>query len=117
VADDPYFLAAALAAYQRGVQADDHALAVKLGCGGDTLTRLRLCRMPAAAAPDFWRDIQLIAQRFSLDADALAEVVRLGQSVVQLQAASPTNESAGFLMAARDDESDGPPTAPDEEEP
>jgi hypothetical protein len=113
VGNDPFFLAAAISAYQRSSQIDDQALAAKLGCPTELLARVRLCRMPASAAPEFWRDIKLIAERFSVDPDELAEVVRHGESVVRLRAAHDTkDESAGFLMAARDDElDDRPPPA------
>lgn len=112
VKDDPFFLAAALSAYQRGTAVDDPALATKLGCSPETLIQLRLSRMPAIGAPEFWRDIQIIAERFSVDPDALAEVVRLGHSIVRLQTtAATTADDAGLLMAARDDDRDSPSTS------
>jgi hypothetical protein len=113
VGSDPFFLAAAISAYQRGSQVDDQSLATKLGCPLGVLARLRLCRMPASVAPGFWRDIQMIADHFSINPDELADVVRLGQSIVQLQAAHDSKgEPAGFLMAARDEEpGDRPPAA------
>ncbi|MFO0881801.1 MAG: hypothetical protein U0840_31270 [Gemmataceae bacterium] len=103
VESDPFFLAAALAAFQASARLDDQALAVKLGCTAEVLTRLRLCRMPAPTAPGFWDDTRHIAEHFSLDADVLAEVVRHGQGVLRLRQGESTAE-AGFLMAARDGE-------------
>lgn len=110
VADAPDFFASALAAYARSEQMADAALAARIGCSARTLTQLRLCRMPRAQPPLFWQDIEAIAQRYSLDAEILAEVARRGQSLLRLQ--NPTddrNSAKGFLLAARDDTTEGAP--------
>jgi hypothetical protein len=116
VADAPDFLASALAEYARSEHLDDTGLAGRLGCSLETLTHLRLCRMPREEAPLFWKDIEEIAQRFSLEAELLAEVVRRGQSLFHLRNDAPDQKQAsGFLMAARDDAR--PQKPPEEAEP
>src|SRR5262249_24804368 len=88
VAEAPDFLASALAAYARSERLEDAGLAERLGCSVETLTHLRLCRMPRAQAPLFWQDVEQIAQRFAVTAEVLAEVVRRGQSLFHLRPAS-----------------------------
>lgn len=109
---DPFFLAAALATYAASVHCDDAHLAGRLHCPVETLTPLRMCRMPRSQAPDFWNDIETIAGRFAVDAEALAEVVRHGQTLLRLQAAAPPDPTRGTLLAARDRPAEG--TAPEE---
>jgi hypothetical protein len=77
VSDDPFFLASALAAYQRRHGLDDAALAKVLGCAPTVLTDLRLCRRPGAAEParTAAEDMASIARRFGLDAAVLGRVV------------------------------------------
>ncbi len=97
VRDDPFFLAAALTAFAETERLDDVGLATRLGCALPVLTNLRLCRMPCPEAPRFWQDIRRIAERFGVDAQALAEMVRRGQSLLRFREAAP-----GTLWAARD---------------
>jgi hypothetical protein len=105
VADAPDFLACALAQYARSEQLEDAALAARLGCTAETLTHLRICRMPRGHAPLFWQDVEKIAGRFSVDADQLAEIVRRGQSLMSLRKVNDGRiQEPGFLLAARDDE-------------
>jgi hypothetical protein len=106
---DPFFLAAALHAYARSSDADDRALAAQLGCPTGALTRLRLCRTPAPAAPAFWQDVERIAARFGIDPHTLAEVVRRGQSLVQLRSAEACGGPPAFLLAAREGPDPSPP--------
>jgi hypothetical protein len=86
---------------------DDNAVAKHLGCDVATLTHLRLCRNPDRDPPHFWRDVERIANRFDIDTDTLAEVVKLGQALLRTQhpVTEGVGESAGYLMAARDGES------------
>jgi hypothetical protein len=109
LADDPFFLAAALASYARGEGLDDAALAAKLECDMPTLTMLRLCRAPRAEAPHFGRDVETIAARFGVSADLLAEMARRGQALLQMRPQEPgQGQAPGLLMAARDDEAPAP---------
>src|SRR5262249_45529081 len=101
VARDAYFLAAPLARFAHGQSLDDRGLAAKVGCNLETLTHLRLCRNPDPAPPSFWNDVHQIATRFGVDPDNLAEIVRLGQSLLKLENAEPDLER-GSLIAARD---------------
>jgi hypothetical protein len=119
VAGDPFFLAFALAGYARSEQLDDPALAAKLDCAVATLTHLRLCRIPRPQAPFFWQDVERIATHFAVSPDVLAEVVRHGQSLMHLQSpgSNRQDESAGFLMAARDNADDATPDPPEGESP
>jgi hypothetical protein len=104
VVDAPDFLACALAEYARSERLDDAALAERLGCSVVTLTQLRLCRMPRTEPPLFWQDVEKIAARFSVNAEALAEVVRRGQVLINLRNVEiGRTQEPGFLMAARDD--------------
>lgn len=107
VSEDPFFLAAPLRCYAQSNELDDAALAEQLGCPVGTLTNLRLCRNPKPEPPHFWQEVETIAKRFGLNPDTLANVVRIGQSFLTLQSsatAEHTQDSAGFLLAARDDE-------------
>jgi hypothetical protein len=97
---DPFFLASALAAYAGDKGLDDTGLAAALGCPGEHLTMLRLCRTPRTDAPEFLDDVTRIAERFGLDADRLAAVVKRGLVLRKFRSAGQAGE--GFLMAARD---------------
>jgi hypothetical protein len=79
-AADPFFLASALAAYQKRHAFDDAALAAALGSAPSLLPQLRLCRCPSAALPSRTAadDVVEIAARFGLDATALRRVVEEG---------------------------------------
>jgi hypothetical protein len=104
LADAPDFLAYALAEYARSERLDEAGLAARLSCSEETLTHLRLCRMPRTQAPLFWQDVEQIAQRFSVSAEVVAEVARRGQSLFQLRgAASGQKDKPNILFAARDD--------------
>jgi hypothetical protein len=101
MADDPAFLAAPLALYARSAALDDAALCTLLRCPPEQLTALQLCRAPdAEPASAFRRDVTAIADRFGLDADALATAVRHGQALQRLR--QPDAAAAGMLLAARD---------------
>jgi hypothetical protein len=110
VESDPFFLAAPLRYYADSQQLDDDALAGQLGCDRDTLTRLRLCRNPQPMPPHFWDDVDRIATRFQIDPDRLAEMVRLGQALLQAQPrAGGSVPGPGFLLAAREEPENEPP--------
>jgi hypothetical protein len=106
VMSDPFFLASPLACFAQSEGLDEPALAARLGCDVAVLTALRLCRSPDPRPPGFWKDVQAIAGRLGLQADALAEAVRLGQNLQQMRCAAGV---PGSLLAARDREpGDGP---------
>jgi hypothetical protein len=109
VADAPDFLACALAEYSRSENLADAGLAAVLGCPVETLTPLRLCRMPRTQAPLFWQDVEEIARRFAVHAEILAEIARRGQSLLHLRnATAGQKQRPGFLPAARDDTREPP---------
>jgi hypothetical protein len=111
VKDDPFFLASVLARYAGSERLDDAGLADALGCPAELLPRLRLCRPPRPEPEHFWADVTQIAGRFDLDPDRLAQVIRRGQAIQQMQsqvaAAGP-----GTLLAARDAPPPEPPEGP-----
>jgi len=119
VADDPFFLAPALALYAHSAGLNDLALAAHLECPMEVLPLLRLCRMPRAQPPGFAQDVDRIAERFAVRADVLAEVVRRGQGLLRLRQAEKLAQadSAGFLLAARDQPPQSPPERPSGETP
>ena len=95
---DPFFLACPLRAVANSNKLDDLQLAEKPCCPQETLVPLRLCRAPAGDAAQFQKDIVLIAARFGVDADALTEMVRLGQALITMR----NGPAARTLRAARD---------------
>jgi hypothetical protein len=96
---DPFFLACPLMLYQKSEGHSEEALAARFQCSREALTSLRLCRAPAGEGESFHDDIERIAARFSVNADALAEAVRRGQSLFHMT--SEKTESV-TLLAARD---------------
>jgi hypothetical protein len=109
--DEPFFLAAVLAAYARSEALADPGLAAALGCREEDLVMVRLCRAPRTEPGEFWEDVQAIAERFGMDPERLAEAAKRGQVVLRLRAARPTG---GGLLAARDREPEAPPVGPPE---
>jgi hypothetical protein len=83
VADDSSFLSSALTANQDRHRLDDAALAATLGCIVAVLTRLRLCRRPGTAEPDWTADegVAMIAGRFGIDATALRRILKEADGV------------------------------------
>ncbi len=101
----PFFLASILKEYQRVHYLDNEALATLLGCHVDDLPRLALCRRPAAEQQAFVRDIDHLAQRFHLQADQLAAIIRQVDTLAIWQQQMPFHQQAtypGMLSAARD---------------
>jgi hypothetical protein len=112
---EPFFLASLLADYARSEGLDDAGLAASLGCPPPgELVMVRLCRAPRTEPGEFWEDVCCIAERFGIDPQRLAEVVKHGRVVAGLRGARPPG--GGFLMAARDAEAE-PPADPPEEKP
>jgi hypothetical protein len=71
--DSPFFLAYALARYAARESLSDLGLARRLGYTVETLTNLRLCRMPKDRA-----DVERIAERFGIQPVRLADLLRVG---------------------------------------
>lgn len=103
VEDDPFFLAAALSTYARAEGLSDAQLAQRLGCATAQLSAVRLCRKPRNSTREFQLDVERIADAFQIDAVVIAEAVRLADS---LRAFEQVREDAGFLMAARNRDTD-----------
>jgi len=100
---DPFFLACPLKLYQMSEGLSEDALASRLKCSKDALLSVRLCRAPAGEEESFIDDVERIAARFSVDADALADAVRQGQALFHMTSAQ---NSSGTLLAARDRDND-----------
>jgi hypothetical protein len=73
-AADPYFLAAALHAYQKRHGLSDLALAAELHCDPSMLTSVRLCRAPRPGWK-FAGDVAEVCVRFGCDAGALRRIL------------------------------------------
>lgn len=101
VQSDRYFLASALADYAASEGFDEEDIAGFLNCSLDTLSLVALCRRPRPDVVLFQSDVNRIASRFSLDAQALAEVVRRSDALSTLKQAPA---DTGLLLAARDRE-------------
>ena len=114
VRHDPFFLASALTIYAESEAMDDHQLAAQLGCSSESLVLLRLCRRPRPEPPHFRQDVDLIAARFGLRADALAAAVRRADAVTALRRVAQGTQ--GTLIAARDRRDDQVPGAETEPE-
>lgn len=99
--DDPFFLACSLKHYAKSEGLTGEKLASGLKCTEESLLRVQLCRAPTADDDSFFGEIERIATRFSVDAQALAEAVRRGQAICEM---TTTEHSAGTLLAARDGE-------------
>ncbi len=98
VENEPFFLASTLSLFARSEELDEQALCRFLRCPPESFAMLRLCRTPDEDSTGFQRDVKRIAERFGIDADALAEAVRRGQALQRLQQAA----ASGTLLAARD---------------
>ncbi len=108
---EPFFLASLLAACARADGLDDAALAARLGCAPGDLTMIRLCRAPRTDPREFWDDVNAVAERFGLEPQRLAEVVKHGRVALTFRAAGA--EGRGSLLAARDHDEE-PPDPPEE---
>jgi hypothetical protein len=103
VADDPYFLAEALAVYARAEELSDAQLAARLGCLPAQLAAVRLCRRPQGNPQEFQRDVDRIAERFQIDGAVIEDAVRLADA---LRALRNDVQDEGWLIAARDREAE-----------
>jgi hypothetical protein len=102
LADDTFFLASALREYQTSEILDEEGLAAMLGCSVETLVPLALCRRPTSTPPAFRRDVDRIAERFGVNAGALAALVRRADALAGLRQRATAER--GTLLAARDRE-------------
>jgi hypothetical protein len=75
VETNPFFLGCALAAIARRDALDIDALAARVGCTVDNLTRLALYRRPELASNRFGEQVMRIAERTGADPVCLAMVL------------------------------------------
>ena len=97
----PQYLGWILSRYKELESHSEHDLMKALGVSNRDLLRLHLCLRPRA--DHFSQDITQISAKFSIDAAALANIIRLVESaevIGSTQTAAPPSE-AGLLMAAR----------------
>jgi hypothetical protein len=104
----PFFLAYVFHQYREANTLDEPALANLLGCSVDALPRLALCRRPMGDTSAFRTDIDHLAERFRLNGEQLAAVVRQVDALEAIRSQmKETQASYGTLRAARDREEDG----------
>lgn len=96
---DPFFLGALLDEFARSEQLDDQALAGFLSCSPDALQQLCLCRAPRLEHPGCAEDVALLAEKFAVNEDALADAVLRGQVLLRFRTQTTPH---GLLAAARD---------------
>jgi hypothetical protein len=101
---DPFFLACPLMLYAKSEGLSDEGLAAALKCSKEALLSVRLCRVPVAEEETFQDDVERIAARFSVDADALIAAVRRGQAMFHMTRGT---KASSTLLAARDAENQG----------
>src|SRR5439155_5495036 len=94
-----FLLGRTLSEYEQANGLNDAALAAKLGCTREALSRLALCRCPDDRDPSFAKDVQAIASFAPCSANALIGIVRQVRALHALREQPAT--SAGLLMAAR----------------
>jgi hypothetical protein len=104
---EPFFLASVLTSYVRGEQCDEAELVAALGCRREDLLMLKLCRAPRCDGLGFREDVDCICERFGLDPERLASVVKRGRVIARLTEVHQSGQEAleeSFLMAARERE-------------
>ena len=74
-AADPFFVASALAVYQRRHRVRAARLAAWLGCPNGDLSKLALAARPDPASPRFAAEVACIAAAVGCDRDRLAELL------------------------------------------
>src|SRR5207245_135331 len=97
----PFYLAGALAGFQRLRKMTDDELQRHLDCSAETLNALRLCRRPDVESPQFQDDARTIGERLGIAPVALAQLLR-EVAAVDAMRGRQGGQSSGFLMAARD---------------
>jgi hypothetical protein len=76
VTENDFFLASALRSFAESEQLDEQGLANFLGCEKNSLAPLYLCRRPSSSSQTFRKDMEMIAERFGLHLESLADVLR-----------------------------------------
>jgi len=95
--DDPFYIASAMAEYARSEGIPWRQLAGILDCSEEQLSQVALCRRPYEDA--IWNDLVRIAERFTLDVEALVTMVRRADALTSLRGGAGTTT---MLQAARD---------------
>jgi hypothetical protein len=95
----PYFLASDLAVIQESRGLNARELASWLGCTEDALLHAALSRSPARG-PAFRVETEAIADRFGLQGERLAAILRGRDAIGELRTAHAAR--TGWMAAARD---------------
>ncbi len=96
----PAFLASVFAAYRAAEQLDELGLSRMLNIPPEQVCGLALCLRPRA---EFFReDVQRIAERFHVDPQTLAGIIRHVEAIAAIEAASTAHGK--IAAAARDAE-------------
>jgi len=93
--------------YRQFENKSPEALALELGCSLETLEWLALCRRPDEDT--FAEDLSAIADRFNVDPNGLASVIRHAESLgvfAARQEDGQTVREPALVLAARDRDSD-----------
>lgn len=102
-AHDPKALGSAFSIYLRLEKKTPEALMEKLGCSPETYQWLSLCGRPT---PDrFLEHVQMIADRYHVDVDKLAEVIRHAEVLEAFSAPKVEDDdedASPTLLAAQD---------------
>lgn len=108
--ENDFFLAGILHEYQHANHLNDDALAQFLGCKSNDIPRLALCRRPFPHQEAFLSDLEHLSQRFHLNVDRLATIIRQVDTLRILRehhaSAKGLNNPQGLLQAARDRDDD-----------
>ena len=106
---NPDFVAYVFGRYQEQEGISDENLPAVLGTLPELVSRLALCRKPAADAANFATSVREIADYTLVDESLLADIIR---QVSSLEALSKSSQPE-FLAAARDRDNDvGPENEP-----
>jgi hypothetical protein len=104
-AEDRFYLAASLRAFQSAQAMSDAQMAQMLGCPLADLARLALCRCPDTHSPRFGSEVAHIAARFGIKTEALAQIIRQVSFMQAMQTTthlSVTQAVMPVVLAARD---------------
>jgi len=102
-----FFLANVLNEFQQQNKLDNRSLAEFLGCEMQALSQLALCRCPNPNQSTFASDIDYLANRFNVQANHLANMIRQVAALHELR--NHLREPGGkqrMLMAALDRDED-----------
>ena len=99
---NPFFVAFALAAYRALMDLDEARLAAWLGCSGEDMARLALCRRPDGEGAMFGDEVRRIAGYVNGNVSRLAQLLRTVETAEVMG-----TSAAATLLAAQDRRPEG----------